>query len=489
MIMEYIDKLNNGEPISIVFTAYRNTSYRHLYIVSARKKEALLHYSDENKAFLSEWYDHIDDFDNFIYTKVHLGDNYNYIYPTGKLVSPYWSDEMSKINQTLWPIVFNGKYNLIKDDGNLLLHDFADGIWADDNDSNSFILKISSSYSYSREYTYNRLTSDGKTQFLGRCAKYDIMPVVDVYSSKSNLTDKIFLHRRLFSLSVEDFNGKELISDVLGIIKYNIRPISDLKGISEGDQGVLFSVRKEKLAGNEELLLSYDFATIRCANGYRLLCFSTDSILSDTFEDVQVLKSLYIKVRKDGFWNIIDKYGDYVSKELWFDNIELMSNGNAIVKKGEQYNFLKSNGILLSSEWYDEISSTTETGKFIVRKRDAYNVIDNNLRLSNQKWQDTTEGLPLSPKKSNLPVSESHKTWSTIRVYDPVWVDNNGIIVECYVLSYSKSKLTILWPINGDGKVEAKEIEIRHINREDFTQTSIGGIFLNEPERGKYINY
>lgn len=75
--MEYIDKLNSGEPISIVFTAYRNTPYRHLYIVSARKKEALLHYSDENKVFLSEWYDHIDDFDNFIYTKVYLGDNYN----------------------------------------------------------------------------------------------------------------------------------------------------------------------------------------------------------------------------------------------------------------------------------------------------------------------------------------------------------------------------------------------------------------------------
>lgn len=183
MAMSYIDKLNDGQPISKVFASSRETQYRHLYIVSARKKEALLYCSDERKSILSEWYDHIDDFDNFIYTKVYLGENYNYIYPNGKLVSPYWSDEMSKMGQSFWPISFNGKYNFIKDDGSLLLHEFADGIWADENGSNSFVIQVASTYSYFREYSYHRVGSDGKTQYLGKNTKYGSMPVEDVYSS------------------------------------------------------------------------------------------------------------------------------------------------------------------------------------------------------------------------------------------------------------------------------------------------------------------
>ena len=216
-----------------------------------------------------------------------------------------------------------------------------------------------------------------------------------------------------------------MASDILEIIKYNVRPISDLEGVSEGDQGSLLSVRKEELAGDEELLLFYDFATVRCADGNRVLCFSTDSFLPDIYEEVQVLRSLFIKVRKDGVWNVIDKYGDYVSKDLWFDSIELMSNGNAVVKKGEKYNFLKGNGILLSPEWYDEITTASEAGKYVVRRGGSYNIIDNNLRFANRKWQDTTEGLPLNPSKARVPVSQLRKSWSTIHVYDPVLVNHD----------------------------------------------------------------
>lgn len=483
MAMSYIDKLNDGQPISKVFASSRETQYRHLYIVSARKKEALLYCSDERKSILSEWYDHIDDFDNFIYTKVYLGENYNYIYPNGKLVSPYWSDEMSKMGQSFWPISFNGKYNFIKDDGSLLLHEFADGIWADENGSNSFVIRVASTYSYFREYSYHRVGSDGKTHYLGKNTKYGSMPVEDVYSSTSNLTDRLILHRRLFSLSIEDINGKELLSNVLGIIKYNVRPISDVNGISEGDQGSFFSVRKEKLADDEELLLFYDFATIQCRDGYRILCLSTDSILPDRYEEVQVLRTLFIKVRRDGVWNIIDKYGDYVSKELWFDGIELMSNGNAVVKKGEKYNFLKGNGILLSSEWYDEITPASEEEKYIVRRGDAYNVIDNNMRLLCRKWQDSEEGLPCSSKKEKVPIHPIRKSWSTIRVYDPVWVDNNGVIVECYVLSFSGTKLTILWPVDDKGKVEAKVVEYHYSNNGESFPTQMGNLYFNKPVR------
>ena len=248
MAMDYIEKLNNGQPISKAFTSSRKTQYRDLYIVSARKKEALLHCSEEKKTFLSEWFDHIDDFNNFIYTKVYLGEKYNYIYPNGKLVSPYWSDEMNIMGQALWPISFNGKYNFIKEDGSLLLQDFADGIWTDEDGDNSFIIRLLSTRQYPLEYTYYRLKSDGETQFIGRNTKYDRKPVVDVYSSKSSLSDRLILHRRLFSLTVEDSYGKGLVSDVLEVIKHNVRPVTDLEGISEGNQGSLFSIKKEKLA-------------------------------------------------------------------------------------------------------------------------------------------------------------------------------------------------------------------------------------------------
>lgn len=385
MAMNYIEKLNNGQPISKVFTSTRKTQYRDLYIVSARKKEALLHYADKMATFLSEWYDSIDDFDNFIYTKIHLGDKYNYIYPSGKLVSPYWSDEMNKMGQILWPICFNGRYNFIRDDGSLLLRKFALGLWSDDSDT--LILQYSS-------IEFECLAKDGHTKFLTIKRNKKEISVADAYSSKSNITDRLFLHRCLFSLSIENLNGKELVSDILGIIRYDAVSVSALNGISDGEQGSMFSVKRVQLNGKEELLLFYDFATIKCTNGYRLLCFSTDSILSDTFENVQVLSSLFIKVQKGGLWNIIDKYGDYVSPLLWFDSVDLMSNGNAIVKKGEQYNFLKSNGILLSSEWYDEILPAADPGKFIVRQNSLYNLIDNNLRLCNQKWQDTLAGIP-----------------------------------------------------------------------------------------------
>lgn len=480
MTMDYINKLNDGKPLSKVFTLSRKTPYRDLHIVSAKKKEALLHYSEEKIEFLSEWFDHIEDFENFIYTKVYLGEKYNYIYPTGKLISPYWSDEMSKMGQTLWPISFNGKYNFIKDDGNLLFGDYFDGLWEDLGGSNSLVIRRPSNNTYSRGNYYDRLTSDGNTHSLGNNIKYDSKPVVDLYSFKSKLSERLFIHRRLFLLSIEDSDGKELVSDVLDVIKHNVRPISDIEGISEGYHGSLFCVRKEMLADKEELLLFYEFATIHCANGYRLLCFTTDSLHPDTFEEVQILRSLYIKVRKNGVWNIIDKYGDYVSKDIWFDSIELMNNGNAIVRKGEKCNFLKCNGILLSPDWYDEILPSTGDSKYVVRCGNTYNVIDVNLRFICRNWADTTDTLPCSPKMTNVQNSIIRKTLSTTRLYDPVWVNHGGAIIECYILSYTNRTLTILCPMDDSGKVDVKVVEIRHTNGREIILTNMGPLYFNK---------
>lgn len=480
--MDYIEKLNSGQSISKVFKSIRNTPYKHLFIVTSRNKDALLHYCETESSFLTEWYDRIDDFDNYIYTKVSLSGKYNYIYASGKLVSPYWSDEMQAIGQAIWPIHFNGEYNFIKEDGKLLLDKFVDSVWLDETGSNSFIIKEKLSYSYIPEHSYYRLDTAGHRTFLGRNTQYLNKPVVDLYSYKQNLTDRLILHRRLFSLSVEDANGKELVSGIGKIILYNDRPISDTERFSEGIYGSLFSVRKEEVANNEVTFLSYDFATLLCSAGYRLLCFPTESVLPDTFEDIQVLKTLYVKVRKNGVWNIIDKFGDYVSKDMWFDEIELFSNGNAVVKKDGRFNFLKGNGILLSQEWYDEVTPSMEAEKFIVRREGLYNLMDNNLRLANRKWQTSIEELPLKPSKRQSSTESPSKNWSMVQVYDPVWLVVNGTMLDCYVLSKEMNKVIILLPTRGEGKAVVRELVLSGYPDGDPVQTYSGRLYFNKPK-------
>ncbi len=167
---------------------------------------------------------------------------------------------------------------------------------------------------------------------------------------------------------------------------------------------------------------------------------------------------------------------------MWFDSIELMNNGNAVVKKGMQYNFLKSNGTLLSSEWYDEITPASEAGKFVVRRGSAYNVIDNNLRFISRKWQDSIEDFPCFPQKATAPNLTVRKSWSNIQLYDPVWLNDGGDIVECYFLSYSGGKLTILWPI-GDTVVKKYDmmVEMSYDNNEESVWTPRGWLHLNNP--------
>ena len=480
--MNYIEKLKCGLPISKVFKSTRTTPYRHLFIVSACKKEALLHHSDSSTTFVSDWYDHIDDFSNYVYTKVYLSNKYNYIYSSGELVSPYWSDEMRTRGVTLWPIAFNGKYNFIKEDGGLLLNSYADGIWVDGDNQGSFIIKETDDCKncfHSKNY-YSRLNDNGEQELIDG-TKYDNIPIVDVYSSKNELSERLILHRRLFSISIEDINGKEIVSDFARLITYSDRPISDMKGISEGNHGSLFSVRKVELADREELLLSYDFATVQCEDGFRVLCFSTETLLPDTFEEVVVLRALFIKVRKNSLWNVIDKYGDYVSKVDWFDEIELLNNGNAIVKKGEQYNFLKSNGILLFSEWFDKIENSSENDKYIVRRGCMYNVIDSNLRFASSKWQDAIEGLPFAAESKCVSTHLRHKHWSNIQIYDPVWIKKNGLIIECYVLAQETNKLTLLWKDGEGGNFEAKVVSIYNCGY-DCAQTSLGTVYCNRPK-------
>ena len=142
---------------------------------------------------------------------------------------------------------------------------------------------------------------------------------------------------------------------------------------------------------------------------------------------------------------------------------------------------MKSNGILLSPEWYDEITPTLEAGKYVVRRGDSYNVIDNNLRLANRMWQDTTEGLPQMKPIASASGSRGRRNCFNVQAYDMVWVNHDGSIVECYVLSHSGSKLTILWPKDGKRMVEAKEIEIRYNNSGDSIPTPMGQLYFNKP--------
>lgn len=466
--INYINKLINGQPISKVFSSNRDTQYRHLYIVTAGRKEALLHYSlsEGNICFLSEWYDHIDDFNNFIYTKVYLKEKYNYIFPSGQLVSPFWSDEMEQMGQELWPISFNGVINFINHDGELLLDQFTNNACMEDCNERTFVI-------YSN-YAYYRVFSDGRQQYLGN--SYLGTPMTDLYSTEKKLTDHLILHRRLFSFSICDLDGTELVSNVQDIIRYNRRPLNNSEGISEGNQGILFTTRKELFAGKEELLLSYDFITVKFDGGYKLLCLSTESCIPDIFEEVRILDDLFIKVKKNGAWNLIDKYGDYLSKDLWYDDIELIGNGNAIVKKGKLLNFLKSNGKLLSQEWYDEITPSVDN-RYIVRRGGFYNIVDSNLRMNSAKWSGNSDGFPMASQFN----SQDIKDWSNIQRCDSVYLERGNNYQECFILSRSGEKLTILLPDKDNTSLETKEVEIHYYFGGEPISTSIGTLRLNNP--------
>lgn len=467
-----IAKLVNGEPISKVFSSNRATQYRHLYIVTSGRKEALLHYSlSEGKiCFLSEWYDHIDDFNNFIYTKVYLKEKYNYIFPSGKLVSPFWSDEMEQMRQELWPISFNGEFNFIKQNGELLLDQFTNNVRMEDCNERTFVI-------YS-DYKYYRIFNDGRQQYLGGSYSYIGIPMTNLYLTEKKLTERLILRRRLFSFTIEDIDGEELVSNVQDIIRYNQRPLNNSDGIPEGNQGLLFTTRKELLAGKEELLLSYDFITVKFDDGYKLLCLSTESCLPDIFEEVRLLNDLFVKVKKNGVWNLIDKYGDYLSKDLWYDNIELIGKGNAIVKRGELLNFLKSNGKLLSQEWYDEITPSIDD-RYIVRRGGSYNIVDSNLRMSSSKWSDNSDGFPMASQLN----SQETKDWSNIRRCDSIYLDQGDNYQECFILSRSGGKLTVLLPNIDKTILETKEVEIpyNYYYGSEPISTSIGNLRLSNP--------
>ncbi len=474
--MDYIEKLYDGQSLSTVFDSYRRTPYKYLFIVSAGTKDALLHYSDENKAFLSEWYDKIEDFKNFIFTKVYLKKSYNYIYPTGRLVSPFWSDDMKIMGQKIWPLSFNGKYNFIKDDGSLMLDYFADGIWTNENKKNSYIVK---SISDDSDIYMFSIDEDGIKRLFD-ANSYNNKPIVDVYSSLEPLTERLFIHRRLFSISIDNADGQEIVSGLDRIIRFYSRPLSDIEGFSEGYQGLLFSLKKEVLAGKEELVLSYEFVIVQSGSEYKIVSFSTESVILDTFEDIQVGKSLSINVKKNGLWNIIDKYGDYVSKDLWFDSIEVLPNGNAIVTKDGKSNFLKSNGLLLSKDWFDEIRSVGDTNKFAARRGDLFNYYNSNLRLLNPKLQENLDVHLAPPELICAATSPEKKSLSTIQAYDPVWILNNSVIIECYVLTYANNILTILWQNSENSVIEGKEINISYY-ADSGVETQFGTLYLDRP--------
>ena len=230
--------------------------------------------------------------------------------------------------------------------------------------------------------------------------------------------------------------------------------------------------------------MSYYFATIQSPDGYRILRFSTESLLPDTYDEVKVLKYPYIKVRKNNAWNIVDEYGDYLSNDLWFDSIDLLNTGNASVSKDGRLNFIKSNGNLFSSEWFDEITTATEVGKYILKKGDLYNIIDCNLQLLSKTWFDSKDKLPQKEEKdirsSWYPI---HKTMNNTKAGDTIWLkDTSNRIVECYFLNIDKNSLSILQSTKDTSYSIVRDIAIfGYSPNADYCRTYLGTFYFNNP--------
>lgn len=206
--MNCLDKLKDGLTLEKVFSNVRETPYKFLYIVSADKKDALLHYSENQIKLVSEWYNVIDDFENIIFTKVHRNNQFNYLKASGELVSPLWSDEIEKYGCGIWPLEFNGRYNFIDKNGNIFLEQFYNDIWLDREVGNRYILrlehKILNSYygaNSQPSYSYYCMEMNGKVSAINYQGPILANNLEDLYTSEEKLTERLSIKRTLLYTS------------------------------------------------------------------------------------------------------------------------------------------------------------------------------------------------------------------------------------------------------------------------------------------------
>lgn len=458
--MNCLDKLKDGLTLEKVFSNVRETPYKFLYIVSADKKDALLHYSENQIKLVSEWYNVIDDFENIIFTKVHRNNQFNYLKASGELVSPLWSDEIEKYGCGIWPLEFNGRYNFIDKNGNIFLEQFYNDIWLDREVGNRYILrlehKILNSYygaNSQPSYSYYCMEMNGKVSAINYQGPILANNLEDLYTSDEKLTERLSIKRTLLYTSVK-LSDKSIIENCSAIIKYPSLPINEELSMQEGRCGILFSVKKSDDQSKNKLSLEFRFVTVLTKEGNQILCLSTESFLPGIYEDVQVLPQAYIKVKKDGHYNLIDRFGDILSPEAWYDDINLLDNGYSIVSSTGKYNILKPNGKLVSDEWFDKVDWICALSIIIVSKDGLYNGLDSNMLFICPEWKESIE---LVTSSVSQPTDESKivtwKTWNTVSQFSDIWVKLNDSVLEGWVIAKEDNSMDICF-INALGNLQ-----------------------------------
>ena len=96
----------------------------------------------------------------------------------------------------------------------------------------------------------------------------------------------------------------------------------------------------------------------------------------------------YLKVNKDGKFNILKLFGNSNSKlvfDTWYDYLDYPLQGLCVIgegKKHTKYNFVNKKGIPISNIWFDSIFGTfNKVGFCEVRKNGRYNMINKKGKL------------------------------------------------------------------------------------------------------------
>lgn len=305
----------------------------------------------------------------------------NYMRKDGTLLSDVWFDEADHfMNGRAVVKRENGKYNLMDEDGKMVLeheYDRIHGTW------NSGFIQVVDTQGANYIDRDGQLLSD--KWFWKTSDFYKELAIVNVTPTLQNIINikgEVLLPQNYDSISNPRDNevivGKKLPQDPTRFLDYvfNVVRIADGGETPEWYERILhysyhpryrYKVKKDQ---KENLMDSYghlisgiwyknigEFHEQRCTvtrdDGMRNAIDYDGKLISDTwYESMGVFECQFCRVRKQGKWNFIDVEGNLLLEE-WMDDVDSFFRGFARVEKNGKSNTIDTKGRILCDEWYD----------------------------------------------------------------------------------------------------------------------------------------
>ncbi len=118
----------------------------------------------------------------------------------------------------------------------------------------------------------------------------------------------------------------------------------------------------------------FGYAVMQRDGGVGLLDQGGAEIVDPEYEDLKVLDSTLIEVRKNGVWQVIDLHGQTVLPP-GYQRVRVVDNRFLIFKQGEYWGIVDHRGKVIASPRYDEVSFE-EQRFFLTRRESAIGLLD-----------------------------------------------------------------------------------------------------------------